>query len=139
MRPWHHVTISFIAGLIYLLLTDKVFYWPNLAPWIIGGLALDIDHLFMYSAKKKTLNIKKILRIMNEDYKINNQHFYPFHTLEATLFIAFLVTKTSLTWPFLASYLLHLFCDGLRLKKMKKDYSWLKKWSFAYYVRAFRR
>ena len=135
MKSYHHFLISFIFGSSYLFLTGKSIDLVNLLPWFIGGVLVDIDHFFTYGKNYKTLNLKKITRLIVNDYKQNNQAIYVFHTIEFTLFLAFIIVRTSLSWQYLASYLLHLSCDGIRHKKLVKDYSWLKKWSVAYYVK----
>lgn len=129
MKLQHHFLISFFSGLIYLLLVSKAINFYNLTPWLVGGVLVDIDHLLTYSTKKKTFNFKTIVKIICEDYKQNNQHFFIFHTLEFAVFLGFVVSKTFLPWQFLAGYLIHLSCDGFRQRRLRKNYSWFKKWS----------
>lgn len=131
MTFYTHFLISFLAGSIYLFLTGKPISLPYLIPWLIGGVLIDIDHLFTYLViSPKKLSLKKTLLPIVNDYKEDNQHFFIFHTIEFALFFSFIIAKTALTWQYLASYLLHLFCDGLRHRHLKKNYSWLKQWSF---------
>ena len=138
MKTQHHLLISFLAGSSYLLMTGQSIDPINLMPWFIGGVLIDIDHFFTYGKNYKTLRLKKIARLIANDYKQNNQAVYVFHTIEFALFLAFITIITDLGWQYLAAYLLHLSCDGLRHQKMKKNYSWLKKWSLFYYVRTSR-
>jgi hypothetical protein len=135
MKLQYHFLISFLVGSVYLFLTDTSINLSSLLPWLIGGVLVDIDHFFTYVKRNKTLNFKKIARLIIDDYHLNNQHIYIFHTIEFILFFSLMVARTSLNWPYLASYLLHLACDGIRLNKLTKSYDWLKKWSLAYYFK----
>jgi len=131
MTFYNHFLISFLAGSFYLFLTGKPIDTYHLLPWFIGGVLIDIDHIFTYLATKpQRFNWKKIIHLIKVDYKQDNQHFYIFHTVEFAIFLAIAIYKTSLTWQYLAAYLLHLLCDGLRHQYLKKDFSWLKQWSF---------
>ena len=133
MKIHHHFLISFLAGSSYLLMTGQSIDLINLMPWFTGGVLIDIDHLFTYTKNYRTFRLKKLLRVMLEDYEQNNQAVYIFHTIEFALFLGLVTIMTGLGWQYMAGYFLHLFCDGLRHKKMKKNYSWLKKWSLVYY------
>jgi len=132
MNSLQHFVISALAGSTYLFLIGSRVDLVSLMPWLVGGVLIDIDHLFTYSLKDRTINLKKVGRIIAKDYKQNNQHFYVFHTIEFALFFSFIVAKTFLGWQYLAAYLLHLSCDGWRHRRMKKNFSWLKKWSWYY-------
>lgn len=138
MRWSYHLIISFSVGSLYLLLTDKMINFINILPWLAGGFLVDIDHILTNGVRNKTLNIKKILKIISKDYHQDKQHIYPFHTLEFALFFGYLITKTVLTWQYMASYTIHLFCDGIKNKRKRNNYSWLKKWSLAYYFKTSR-
>ena len=138
MKIYHHFLITFFTGSSYLLITGQSIDLINLMPWFTGGVLVDIDHFFTYGKNYKTFSLRKMVRLIIDDYGQNNQAVYIFHTIEFALFLAFIVIRTSLSWQCLAGYLLHLSCDGLRHKKMRKNYSWLKKWSLLYYARTSR-
>lgn len=138
MKLQHHFLISFLTGISYLSLINQPINLINLFPWFTGGVLIDLDHFITCGKRSKTLNFKRLSKIVIDDYKTNNHRFYLFHTVEFTLFLSFMVAKTALTWPYLLSYSIHLFCDGFRQKKIDQSYSWLKKWSLAYYARTTR-
>lgn len=130
MENYQHLIISLSVAIAYLLVVGKTINIVSLAPWIIGGVMVDLDHLLTYMVKIKTINPKRLIRITIKDYHKNNQHFYMFHSLEFAVFLAIIVERTRLTWHIFVAYMLHLFCDGLRHRRLSRNFSWLKKWSF---------
>ena len=121
--------ISWLAARLYLSLTGQPINLVNLLPWFVGGVLIDLDHVFRYSVKSKTFNLKKLARLIVDDYRTNNQHFYIFHTIEFALFFSLIILKTPARTQYLLAYLLHLVCDGARHRHKNKNFFWLKKWS----------
>ena len=80
--------------------------------FIIGGTLIDIDHLLISSYKTKSLNMRKNIEWLKENFKTHTPHYYIFHSGIAIIF--FLVLALS-PWPIVRAIalgaLLHLLVD----------------------------
>ena len=130
MRIYYHTIVGFLTGCLVISLSQKSLTWFNLFPWIMASFAPDLDHLIRYCIRNKTLKLRKILRLIIEDYKQNNQHFYIFHTIEFMFFYTLVMRRFSNYHYWLSAYLLHIFIDALRHYHLKRNFSWIRKWSF---------
>lgn len=138
MRPEQHLIIGFAVGSMVLLLTPPLYNLPNLLPWLLGSTFPDVDHLFRYGVKHKTINIKKLVKLISTDFYINNQHIYPLHTAEFLLFsLLYFRHRIYHFYYWFAAYLIHLFVDMARLYKTKRNFSWVRKWSLIWALRKY--
>lgn len=138
MKLKHHLSISLIAGCVFSWLRMGEIEPPLVFPWLAGGALVDIDHLLHYFWQKKKINFKDIWKAIATDYKDNKKYIYPFHTIEFGLFLVMIILETGASWAYLSSFILHIFCDGARQKRLKTCRLWLKTLSLTYYARASR-
>ncbi len=129
MKTYYHILIGLTIGITVIFLTRQELNFPAMLPWILGSCFPDLDHPFRYCLNHKTIRIRKVLRLILEDYKINHQNFYPFHTIEFVIFSAIFLRKFNYYSFWITAYLLHLFLDIYRQYRFKRGYGWLKKWS----------
>ncbi len=128
MKVHQHFLINLILGAVFLKLTNQPVSGLSLTPFLAAAVLTDFDHPLTYIIKIKQIKAKTVVEIL-DDYKYNIQRFYLFHNIEFALFLTYITWKNLLPLGFLMGYFFHLAADGVRHQRLKKNFSWLRKWS----------
>lgn len=133
MLVLHHVLITVFFG--FILVLNGFFSAGEYVIFVIGGLFIDVDHIFSYWYYKKefSLDYQKIKQWCFE-IGPSMEYFFPLHTIWFFILLL-LLTKVQLLFIILLyGVLLHAFLDILvdiiwyyPLKKNKKPW---RRWFF---------
>jgi len=125
-----HLSIHFIVSAILVLILYPIF-GPLALIAMVGGFLIDVDHLFSYAVKFRSLSIKKAYRYhrsfgclkesKNGEKKSPMLHI--FHTPEFLILCIVLSFYSRLVFIFTSSLVIHLILDLINgvfiIKRMK--------------------
>lgn len=97
--------------------------------FILSSVLIDIDHLFFFAFKHKTINPKKWWDIGIAYYQKNQANFYIFHAPEVNILLAILSFYHHIFLIILTSNVIHLTLDVINHYQKQKSFEVLKTWS----------
>jgi len=113
--PLHH--ISFLPNLEYLL------------GFFLFGILIDIDHIFYFIWKHKTLRPRKWWQVALFYHKKSQPNFYIFHSPEFNFFLFLLSFFHHIFLILLLSNLIHIFLDIVNHYSRKGNLEIIRAWS----------
>lgn len=124
-----HLIVGFIfAGFFYLLnlpfeLICLFYFWT--------ALLIDIDHIFYFIYKTRSINPKKIFEKSMEYRKVMRPAPYLFHTIEFNVILIVITLFSQELWLQMIAFgsLIHLLMDVYEHTKYYKSLLWIKNWS----------
>lgn len=94
-----------------------------------SSFLIDIDHIFYYAIKHRTLSFKKWLEVGKKMRNKMQPGLFIFHSLEFNL----LLLLFSALYPWLLIFFLgsivHTLLDTIEHYRYHRDFKWIKKWS----------
>jgi len=102
----------------------------------LGGVLIDIDHIFYIVFKEKIYSIKKAIKFHKREFKLMKPHFFFFHFIE--IIILLLAISYFTNWyAFLIffGFLLHWLADALKyIYFYRSFFPWIKYYSLIAYL-----
>jgi len=121
-----NLSIHFIVSAILVLILYPIF-GPLALIAMAGGFLIDVDHLFSYAVKFKSLSIKKAYKYHRNlsCLKEGGKAVQIFHTLEFLILCIVLSFYSQLVFIFTLSLVIHLILDLINgvliIKRMKRE------------------
>lgn len=106
--------------------------WKLAAIFLFAGIAIDIDHLFFFTIKHKTVNPVKWFAIGKKMREKMQPGLYIFHSPEFNLLLAIFSYYNEIVLAIFLSNIIHLSLDIYEHYKYHKSFIWIKKWSIVY-------
>ena len=102
----------------------------------LGGVLIDVDHIFYFIFGKKIYSIKKAKKFHKKEFKLMRPHFFFLHFIEIILIL--LASSYYLNWYaflILFGFLLHWFADALKYIYFYRSFlPWIKNYSLIAYL-----
>ncbi len=105
---------------------------PYVIFFILWGILIDIDHIFLFIFKYKTLSIQKIWRISEKLRKKMEAKLYIFHSPEINIILLIISFFNKLALIIFLSNIIHITLDTIEHYKAHKNFKWFKEWSIIY-------
>jgi hypothetical protein len=102
--------------------------------FILWSILIDIDHIFLFIFKYKTLNLKKIWKISKKLREKMQAELYLFHSPEFNIILLILSVFNKLALIIFISNLIHISLDTMEHYKAHRNFKWFKKWSIIYSI-----
>ncbi|HEX8923539.1 MAG TPA: hypothetical protein VF828_02295 [Patescibacteria group bacterium] len=99
---------------------------------LAGGVLVDIDHVWYFMMKMKTVSFKQMKRASDAMFKDSTPGFYIYHTWFFMILSGILFRKGILNGFLYLGYMIHILCDIMVYLQKKKGMIWVKKWSVVY-------
>jgi hypothetical protein len=122
-----------------LILTIPLKYALNLSTSQIGifiawSVLMDIDHIFLFIFKYKTLSYKKMLEIRRDLTGKMQAELYIFHSPEINIILLILSFFNQLTLVIFLSNIVHISLDIIEHYRYHKNFKWVKRWSIVHSI-----
>ena len=114
MVPKIHIIASIPFFLLFFILYG---YWSF--AFLLGAIFIDVDHLFWYFYRHKSLNLKKAYYYHRPGGGNEKDMLHIFHTIEFFVFLMILSFFYKLLWMVLLGVTMHLIMDIYDMYKYK--------------------
>lgn len=122
------MVVNTLLGSLALRLADLPVLSKSLLPVVLAGV-IDVDHWLFHVWKERTLSIKRVKKLVLEDWEARRLRFYPFHTIEFGLVFTLIVYYTQMSWPWAFGYWVHLSSDAYHNYRLRGNISsWFPTW-----------
>lgn len=99
---------------------------------MVGGVLIDVDHLFYFAFKHKTLSPKAWASIGKKMRSKMLPGLYVFHSPEFNVLLLLFASLNPIILIIFMSNLIHLTLDIIEHYKYHKNFLWIKHWSIVY-------
>jgi len=99
---------------------------------IAGGILIDVDHLFFFILKHKTVNPKRLILIGKKMRSKMQPGLYVFHSPEFNVALFLISFFSPLVLIIFLSNLTHIILDVIEHYKYHKNFLWIRSWSIIY-------
>lgn len=106
--------------------------WKLIGIFLIAGIAIDIDHLFFFTIKHRTINPVKWTEIGKKMREKMQPGLYILHSPEFNLILMLLSFYNGIVYVIFLSNLIHVLLDIYEHYQYHRNFFWMKKWSIIY-------
>lgn len=106
--------------------------WKVMTIFLLAGIVIDIDHLFYFTIKHKTISPAKWFEIGKTMRERMQPGLYVLHSPEFNFILLVLSFFNGIIFVIFISNLIHIFLDIYEHYQYYKNFLWIKKWSMIY-------
>ena len=100
--------------------------------FVLAGILIDLDHLFYFFVKYKTIKLYQLITIGKELRKRMKPGIYIFHSFEFNIILIMASVFHHIIAIVLLSNAIHIILDIIEHYHYHRNFLWIKKWSMIY-------